>query len=157
MTSVPIDHLSETLMRSSCVVTIGQAMPGFPDVTELAVAPVDEYGMFVWLSSTEATEVAFLAVNPFPFYPDYEVQLSDADEELLSVEPGDELIVFCLVSVERDAATPTATANMLAPMVLNTTRSRALQVILEGDHPLRAPLIVPGGTTEPPSAVEVDE
>lgn len=133
----------ESNLRPSCVVTIGQAMPGFPDVSELAIVPVDEYGMFVWLSAPEHTEVAFLAVNPFLFFHEYDVYLTDADELLLGVEPGDELIVFCLVTVERETAQ--ATANLLAPLVVNTTRERALQVILEGDHPLRAPLVVPGG------------
>ena len=143
MSTQPLSPPPDTAVER--VVTIGQAIPGFPELSELAIMPIDGYGMFVWLTSPETFDVAFLAVNPFPFFPEYDVELSDVDEALLAAERGDDLIVYCLVTVDR--ASGQATANLLAPVVVNASRARALQVILEGEHPLRAPLEAPGVET----------
>lgn len=116
-------------------------LPGFPDISALVVQPVDGFGMFVWMTGANEDEVSFLAVNPFVYFPDYEVLVSDDDETRLRVQTGDDLIVFCFVTLDRDRRE--ASANLLAPIVANVTRSVAMQVILEGDHDLRAPLPVP--------------
>ncbi len=121
-------------------------IPGFPELSELAIAPVDDHALYVWLVGPGAAGVAFLAVNPFVYFADYDVELADTDQVVLATEPGDELIVYCLVTVDRDRRR--ASANLVAPVVINVTRGRMRQVILEGEHRLRAPLPVPPGPQE---------
>ena len=57
--------------------------------------------MFVWFEAADPADVAFLAVNPFVYFPTYDVPLNDAEEAALEVEPGDELVVYCFVTIDR--------------------------------------------------------
>ncbi len=120
-------------------------LPGFPGVSSLLVQPVDDLGMFAWMTGANEDEVSFLAVNPFVYFSQYEVLLTDADEVRLRCGAGDEMIVYCFVTIDRE--TNQATANLLAPVVVNVTQSMAMQVILEGEHDLRAPLPMPSQAT----------
>ena len=116
-------------------------IPGFPEASRFSISPIDDYAMFVWFAAAEPTDVAFLAVNPFVYFPTYDVALNDAEEAALGVESGDELVVYCLVTIDRERGA--ATANLLAPIVVNASKSTAAQVILEADLDLRAPLPMP--------------
>lgn len=141
MTSMP--SVDSSPSGTSAVLRVEQGLPGFPDLSQLTLAPIDEYGIFVWLLAPAPHELAFLAVNPFVYFPRYEVELTDADQVALEVAAEDELIVYCLVTVNDDQSE--ATANLLAPVVVNATRGVARQLILEHDLDLRAPLPVPRG------------
>ena len=52
-------------------------IPGFSELGGLAILPVDGDALFVWLHSTELADVAFLALNPWPFFVDYEIEIPD--------------------------------------------------------------------------------
>jgi len=132
----PTNELDPTI-----VVGIDKGMPGFPELSSLTITPIDRDSLFVWVAATESAQVAFLAVNPFVYFPEYEVELSSIEEGALAVAPDDDLIVYCLVTIDR--AEGVATANLLAPLVINMNSLIAQQIILEGDHPLRARIPVP--------------
>lgn len=138
----------ESRADSELVIGVEGGFPGFPELSEFSIIPIDQYSMFVWLSAPAEQAATFLAVNPFLCFPDYAVEVSDMDEAILRVEPGDELIVYCLVSIDRQDG-DTATANLVAPVVINMTRAVAQQVILEGDNQLRAPLPRPDLAEQP--------
>ncbi len=139
--SHPLNPSPTPTLDEEVIVAIDRGIPGFPQLSSMAILPIDPDCMFVWFSATESAEVAFLAVNPFVHFPDYEVELSSLEEAALLVSPGDDLIVYCLVSIDR--ATGTATANLLAPLIINMSKYVAQQIILEGDHDLRARIPVP--------------
>jgi len=123
------------------VVAVDKGIPGFPELSSLTITPIDRDSIFVWVAATESAEVAFLAVNPFVYFPEYDVELSSIEEDALAVGPGDDLIVYCLVTIDRQEGL--ASANLLAPLVINMSRLIAQQIILEGDHQLRARIPVP--------------
>lgn len=146
MTLHPLEPTATS--ADGAILTIEHGLPGFPELSSLALSAIDDYGIFVWLFATEDDDVAFLAVNPFVYFPDYDIELSDFDEAALRAAPGDELIVYCLVAVNEQRTQ--ATANLLAPIVINMTQAVARQIILETDHDLRAPLPVPDGLQAAP-------
>lgn len=132
---------SPAAVPSETVITLQRELPGFPGLTELELRKVDEYGIFVWLASCADETVSFMGVNPFVYFPDYEVEVDDEIVTDLVRSVDDELVAYCLVTLNPDHRT--ATANLLAPIVVNITQGRAVQIILETDHQLRAPLPVP--------------
>lgn len=144
MTAHLTSHLTSDTsgpLPSEALLEIDGGLPGFPEVSALKVQAVDDFGIFFWMAAADAPDVSFLAVNPFIYFADYEVELTDAEEAAVRAEEGDDVIVFCFVTLDRERRT--ATANLLAPIVINVTRSVAVQVILDGDQDLRAPLPVP--------------
>ena len=110
--------------------------PGFSTLHEAVLLPIDDTGIFVWVQSVSGDDIAFLAVNPFVYHPGYDVQVPTSDAERLDARPADELVVYTLVTIREGAPT----TNLAAPLVINARNRRGLQVILEADLPLRAPL-----------------
>ena len=115
------------------------AMPGFAHLHRFALVRLDELGMLFALRSLEQPEVRFLVVPPAPFYPDYEPELDDDVVDRLGLTGAQDALVLLVVTPgERPED---ATANLLAPLVVNARTAAAAQVVLrDPDLPLRAPL-----------------
>jgi flagellar assembly factor FliW len=78
-------------------------------------------------------------VAPGPFFADYAPEIDDAVVAELGVEHADDLLALLVVTL---GSTPdSATANLLAPVLVNHRTRRAGQYLLDDvDLPLRAPL-----------------
>ena len=115
-------------------------IPGFPDARQFALVWWgDEDGPFSIMTSLEDSALEFLVVPPLSFFPDYEPEIDDDTAERLGLESADDALVLVIVTVGDE---PTgATANLLAPIVVNRHTREAAQVVLAaGDMALRAPL-----------------
>lgn len=121
------------------VITCPEGLPGFPGARCFVLVDVRDTGVFYWLQSLDDPALAFLAVVPWPFFPDYEPELPEADQEALGLATADDALVLCLLTVQR--AEQTVTANLMAPVVVNRTTRTARQVVLaDAGWPLQAPL-----------------
>jgi flagellar assembly factor FliW len=84
--------------------------------------------------------VRFLVVPPAPFYPAYAPEIGDEVVSDLGIERAED--VFVLVVVDARKALSDTTANLRAPVVVNTATGRAAQVVLDdASQPLAAPLL----------------
>jgi flagellar assembly factor FliW len=91
-------------------------------------------GPFQWLHSLEDGTLALPVTNPWAFFPDYAVELSDADTAKLG---ADEATV--LVTVRAGAELSDFSANLRAPILI--AEGRGHQLINEVvDAPVRAAL-----------------
>ena len=99
----------------------------------------DRSSLLYELRSIEREDVKFMVAAPNAFFSDYEIELDDEEcGDLGLSSPGDALVLVML-TVGRDAES--TTANLLAPVVVNSRTRAAAQVILTGsDWPVRAPL-----------------
>jgi flagellar assembly factor FliW len=89
---------------------------------------------FQWLHSLEDGGLALPVTNPWAFFADYEVELSDADSERFD---ADEVAVW--VTVRAGAELADFSANLRAPILI--AKGQGYQVINEvKDAPVRAPL-----------------
>ena len=121
------------------VIEMVEAMPGFPDRTRFALVRLDEDGVLCSLRSVEDPELRFLVVPPTVFFPDYAPELDDSVVDALRVERAEDVLVLVVVNPGEQASS--ATANLLAPVVVNTVNRKATQVVLGEDLPVRAPLV----------------
>lgn len=115
-------------------------IPGFPEARQFALVWWgDEHGPFSILTSLDESGLEFLVVPPHTFFPDYAPEVDDDTAERLELETADDALLMVIVTVGDDPNG--ATANLLAPIVVNRhTRAAAQIVLVEGDLPLRAPL-----------------
>lgn len=121
-------------------------MPGFPGLTRFVLVRLREDGavdgkgdvaVLYELRSLEQPEVRFLVAVPTPFFPDYEIELDATACADLDLHDASDALVLVLLTV--DPPTGGATANLLAPVVVNARTRDAAQVILSGsDWPVRA-------------------
>jgi len=117
---------------------------GFPDHRRFALTRLDEQGLMCALRSMEDPDLRFVVVPPALFFDDYAPQVDDSLAQTLEADSADELLTLVVVNPGEGAGS--ATANLLAPVVVNHRTRRAAQVVLEDSSlPVRAPL-VPAGT-----------
>jgi flagellar assembly factor FliW len=97
----------------------------------------DESAAIVWLQSIDDPSLALPVANPWQFFTDYEVKLSDSEAARIGVSNPAEADVY--VTVRATQAVEDCTANLRAPIVISA--GRGWQVINEAeDAPMRAPL-----------------
>ena len=121
------------------VITFPQAIPGFPEEKEFALLPLDEEGQFIVLQSLGNKQLAFVLSNPFTFFKEYDFTLEDHIVKLLELESEENIQVLSILTVQ-DPFEKT-TANLQAPIIINSKKNIAKQVILnEPNYHTKHPL-----------------
>jgi flagellar assembly factor FliW len=105
---------------------------GFPDGSRYVRLPMTDAEGWLWLQSVDDPDLAFLAISVFRFFPDYDLDLSEADAEAIELESADDAEVLALVTVRRtvEGSVESITANLLGPVVINSSKSVGRQVVL---------------------------
>jgi flagellar assembly factor FliW len=115
-------------------------LPGFPDQRRFALVQLDEDGVLCQLRSLDDPSLRFLVMPPVPFFPDYAPEVSDDVVADLQITSAEDVIVLLVLNA--GDSLNTTTANLMAPVVVNTVTLRASQVILDDPTlPLAAPLV----------------
>ena len=92
----------------------------------------DEQNPFQWLQSVQNPELAFVIINPFFVFPDYDIVLSKSVQEKLKIEDEKDVAVYSIVVVPEDIEK--MTTNLLGPIVININKKLGKQVILDDDR-----------------------
>ena len=122
------------------VIDLVHPLPGFPDHHRFALVQLDNDGILCQLRSLDDPSLRFLVVPPVAFFPDYAPTVGDDVVSDLEITSTDEVIVLLVLNA--GDSLDTTTANLLAPVVVNTATRRASQVILDDpDLPIAAPLV----------------
>ncbi len=102
-----------------------------------ALVSTDDEGPFRWLQSLDDADLAVPVTNPFLFFADYAVELSDGDTERVGTEDPDAVDVWVTVRAVADSGE--VTVNLKAPILV--AGGRGHQVINEAaDAGVRTPL-----------------
>jgi flagellar assembly factor FliW len=124
----------------SAVIEFPAGLIGLPG-TRWALVGAGPGSPFRWLHSLEQEDLALPVTDPWNFFPDYAVELSDADTERVGGDDPDAVEV--MVTVRATAELSEFSANLRAPIVVR--EGRGFQVINEApDAPMRAPLGLEG-------------
>ena len=125
------------------VVTLDGGLLGFPDASTFIRVPVDDAEGWLWLQSTTDRELAFLAIVPFKFFPDYDIELPDGDVTALELDDPSDADVLALVTIRHtdEGGVAAVTANLLGPLVINRRTGLGRQVVLsDSQHSTREPV-----------------
>ncbi len=114
-------------------------MPGFPGARRFALVDLAPGGALSALRSLDDPELRFLVVPPALYFPDYAPEIDDETAQRLQLTTAEDALVLLVVTPGETPAD--ATANLLAPVVVNHRTQRAAQVVLtDSSLALRAPL-----------------
>ena len=120
----------------SAVIEFPAGLIGLPG-TRWALVDAGPGSPFRGLHSLDDEDLALPVTSPWTFFPDYVVELSDADSERVGGDDPDAMEV--LVTVRATPEPADFTANLRAPIVIHEGRGH--QLINEApDAPMRAPL-----------------
>lgn len=131
-------------MTAGEVLTFPHGLVGMSQLRQFVVVDDPQTVPCRWLQSIQEPALAFLIVDPRIVDPAYQCDLSADDLAVLGLDGGQDADVWAIITVHPDPGQ--ATANLLAPVVVNATNRIGRQVILgESGYSLRHPLIPPAG------------
>lgn len=114
---------------------------GFDRIEKYVLLDHSENSPFKWLQAVDDPVLAFVVTNPKFFGIQYEFLLPDDSVEKLEIKKAEEVLVFTIVNIP-DENPVEMTVNLLAPLVINQTNLKAMQVVLQdSDFTTRTPLL----------------
>ncbi len=109
------------------IIVLEQGFYGFKDFHRFALIDAPQEP-FIWVQSLDKEDLAFLAIDPFLFRPDYEIDIEDSLLEPLGIENPSDVLVFALVTIPPDGSP--VTANLQGPLIVNKRNNMAMQAVL---------------------------
>lgn len=108
------------------IITFPSGLLGFSSFKRFVLLQPDDQGVFFWLQSAEAPELAFVVTDPSAWASDYEANIRQDQMEELALSRLEDAQVFVIVN-KRDRM---LTANFQGPLVINTLNRQAIQLVL---------------------------
>ncbi len=127
-----------SLLETRPELAVPGGLAGFPSSERFVLDEVVDGGPLFRLRSLDEEGVEFVVASPGVFFPDYAPVIDDASVQRLGLAGEQDALVLVVLTLGSTARE--ATANLLAPLVINRRDGAAAQVIVEGTYPLRAPL-----------------
>ncbi|MFB4165215.1 flagellar assembly protein FliW [Alteribacillus sp. JSM 102045] len=121
-------HLGEVEVQREDIYTFEQGLPAFEEETSFVLLPFSKEDVFFILQSLNTPELAFVIANPFHFFNDYQVKLSDNLIEQLDIEKEEDVAIFSVLTLQEPFSE--TTANLQAPIVLNIAGKKGKQFVM---------------------------
>lgn len=129
----------EISVPSDQILTFPSGIYAFEELKSFVLlSPLGENTYPMWLQSAEQPALCFIVYDPFELASDYNPELEEEFKVLLDIEKGDSVEYF-VIAVVPENYTET-TVNLKSPVVINKTKCRGAQVILEKDYKLKHPI-----------------
>ena len=146
MPSVYTKYFGILPYREEAVFEFPQGLPAFNEETRFVLIEMPENSPLVFLQSLRQPELCFLAFPILVADREYRLAVCRDDLEALELDEGrqpnlgSEVVVLALVSLHDGFS---ATANLMAPIVLNLKTLRGLQAIRQDNlyshqHPIQS-------------------
>lgn len=101
---------------------------GFPELRDYVIVPQESDDIFEYMQAVHEPDLAFIVIEPFKIFQDYEFDLNEMWEDRLSIDSAEDIEVRVIVTVRSPSD---ITANLKAPLVFNTRTRQAVQIVLE--------------------------
>ena len=130
MPKVYTSRFGEIEVDEKKVIHFKDGIPAFEDEHDFIILPYESESPYYFMQSLKSPDLAFLLTIPFFFFQDYTFEIDDASVEELDIKEQDQLLYYSMVTIP-NGSIRYMTANLVAPIVINTSNMRAKQVILE--------------------------
>lgn len=125
---IKTSRFGEIEVTDDSLITFPDGIIGFKDAKGFVIFECGDQGVFKWLQSVSIPELAFVICEASLALPNYQVALSPKDQDLLQLKDAADAAI-CLILVIPDDPQET-TANLLGPIVMNSSSRLGMQLIL---------------------------
>lgn len=126
-------------VSSDEIISVPSGILGFPEDHNFCLVDSADNTLILWLQSLSNPHLAFPVLEPKIFKPEYIVRLSAAELRELRLSSIKDASVYTILTIPADLTQ--MTANLKAPLVINTREKTAKQVVLqENDQPIKHPM-----------------
>lgn len=116
----------------NAIINFPEGLPGFEEVTRFVLLGKENNNSpFVWLQSVDQPKLAFVMLDPRLLIPDYIVDVDDSEVEILGIEDTKDVLIYSILVIPEDISK--MTANLKAPVLINTVAKKGKQVILDNE------------------------
>ena len=120
-------------------IKFSDGIPGLEEYREYALLQFEDSYPIIWLQSVAERGICLPVLDTFAIFPNYVFDLDEADVKFLELNSPDELHVVSVVVIPEDIQG--MTANLAAPIIINTVSGNARQVVLSGtEYNVRVPV-----------------
>ena len=130
MRKVNTSRFGEIEVDESKIVHFKDGIPAFDDEHEFIILPYEEESPYYFMQSLKSPDLAFLLTIPFLFFNDYSFELDDDTVKELDIKDPEKVFYYSMVTIP-NGSIRYMTANLVAPIVLNSENMQAKQVVLE--------------------------
>ena len=110
----------------SRIVNFPSGLLGFSSYRQFVLLQPDDDGVFYWLQSVEAPDLAFVVTDPALWVADYKANIRREQMSELQMNEIDDAQVLVIVNKRDDVLT----ANLQGPLVINVGNCVAMQLVL---------------------------
>ena len=127
--SVPADSPS-VAVEEIPVIEMPDGLPGYPDALAFVLERLDDLGALGTLRALGDHGPAFYVVSPAVWFSDYAPVLDEMTCAALDLIEASDALLLLVVTMGEEPKD--ATANLMAPLVINARTRRGAQVVLSG-------------------------
>ena len=132
--------MGEQIVLKNGSVVFEKGFPGFEGLKKFELTSLEQVGFFN-LSSSEQEDISLLVVDPYIYFPNYEVEIDDSVMNRLNIKDANDVLILSVVTLNNDVEK--ITINLRAPIIVNINTGDSEQIILNReDYLVRQTLIV---------------
>ncbi len=122
------------------IINMPAGIPGFQDRKRYSIYQKEQAAPFFFFQSMDDPDLSFVTLDPESIMPDYKIEEKDIKRVVPWEFDNDDISLFVIVTIP-NRGPEKATANLLAPLVINRKRKEGLQLILQNyDYSFQYPL-----------------
>lgn len=112
------------------VVKFDEGLLGFGDYHRYVIlnAANKNNSPFRWLQCVDDGNLAFVIIEPLNFMFEYDVEVSDSDQEFVGLTRSEDAIIYTIVSIPPNNPQG-MTANLQGPLLINAVNRKGRQII----------------------------
>ncbi len=120
--------MDEVLNEVKTTVHFPSGLYGFESYSDFSLFPA-EIDSLLRLQSEENDDLSFLLIDPFSFFPEYEIDVDDETVGLLEIDNPEDVYVLAIITIVKSKPA-VVTANLQGPVVINKKNKKARQIVL---------------------------
>lgn len=121
----------EIEIEDKAIIQFEEGIPSFEDEKQFIILPLDEDSPFLILQSVTTSNLGFVIINPFEYFSDYTVDLSESTIQKLKIESEEQVAIYTILTVQEPFEN--TTTNLSGPIVINVKDQLGKQVILNSE------------------------
>lgn len=138
---VKTKHFGDMEIEEEDIINFSRGLLGLEEYRQYILFHIEEKSKFRCLQSIDEVGIAFIVINPWDFYMDYSIDVSDDDLDEIEMENQNDLFIVNLITIKENIKS--ATANLVAPIIINVKAQLGAQVVLTKDKYTTRHLLFP--------------
>ncbi len=114
------------------IITFAEGLLGFASLKRYHIIQDPDQEPFLWLQAVDESDLAFVVVDPFLFFPGYEIQVKPHELHSIQLTDVSHATVLTIVTIPKDPNQ--LTANLRGPLVFNMEARLGKQLVLIDDR-----------------------